>query len=81
MAKAERGGDQMEPVQTGCLVSPSSSSSLCLLLEEQVEVGSQAAAHPAPLLAAEPPDDRRALTQGWREYGAIARPDLLVVVV
>lgn len=78
MAKAERGGDQMEPVQTGRLVS---SSSLCLLLEEQVEVGSQAAAHPAPLLATEPPDGRRALTQGWRECGAVARPDPLVVVV
>lgn len=66
----------MEPVQASRLVS-----SPCLLQEELVEVGSQAAAHPAPLLAAEPPEDRRALTQGRREYGAVTRPGLLVVVV
>lgn len=70
----------MEAVQTGRLVS-SPSSSPCLLLEELVEVGSQAAAHPVPQLAAEPPDDRRALTQGRRGYGAVTRLGLLAVVV
>lgn len=57
VAKAERGGDQVEAVQPGRLASSS-----CLLVDQLVEVGSQAAAHPAPQLAAEP-GGRRARPQ------------------
>lgn len=76
VAKAEWGGDQVEAVQTGRL-TPSSPR---LLLEELVEVGSQAAAHPAPKLASAQPGNRRALSQlRWRG-GAIAWLCLLAVI-
>lgn len=71
MAKAEGGGDHVQAVQTGHVVSSTSPSPL-LLLKELVEVSSQAEAHPVPQLAAEPPGDRRPLTPGRRKYGAIA---------
>lgn len=68
----------MEAVQTGRLTS---SSGRLLLLEDLVEVGSQAAAHPVPQLAAEPPGDRWTRPQRRRRGGAVARLCLLSVVV
>lgn len=80
MVKAERGGDHVQAVQTGRLIASAPSAPRLLLLEELVEVGSQAEAHPVPQLAAEPPGDRRPLTP-WRcTYGAIAGLRLLVVI-
>lgn len=70
----------MEAVQTGRLTASSSSAS-CLLLQELVEVGSQAAAHPAPQLATELPGDCQGLSQHRRRGGTLARLCLLTVII
>lgn len=53
--KAERGGDPVKAVQPGRLVHRHHAA---FLLEDLVQVGPQAAAHPVPRSAAEAPRHR-----------------------
>lgn len=73
VAQAERGGDEVEAVQPSHLASPPRPR---LLLQQLVQVGSQAAAHPA----AEPPGAGRPRPR-LRRGGALARLRLLAAVV